>query len=233
METPGLQHRRNFAQDLQRLFPGITVRYTDYYYRLTNRYTRDDLIVLPLQDSLTELTLHRILALRRRLPPPVLFAALTDPVDEGRRWFIRMLGGEMVDAGNSFSHIALTLNAFITGGAEPADCPLSSLTETEWLSLKLAMCGQGQKEIAHYTGVTLSAVSQRIRHALDKLGVTGRAVPATLLAQVTHNPASHLTLMELSAAGLNDAGFPDMPERVVPDRPQDRVCSPGLTTTFF
>lgn len=233
MDTSGPQHRRNFAQDLQRLFPGLTVRYTDYYYRLTNRHTREDLIVLPLQEPLTELTLHRMMALRRRLPPPVLFAALTDPADEGRRWFARILGCETVDAGNSFTHIALTLNAFITGGAEPAACPLSTLSENEWISLKLAMCGLEHKELAHHTGVSTSAVGQRIRHALDKLGAAGRVAPATLLSPVTHNPAGHLTLMELSAAGLNDAGFPDMPEQSVPDRPQDRVRSPGLAGYFF
>ncbi|MBU5388905.1 hypothetical protein [Citrobacter cronae] len=57
MDISGPLHRRNFAQDLLRLFPGLTVRYTDYYYRLTNRHTREDLIVLPRQEPLTELTL--------------------------------------------------------------------------------------------------------------------------------------------------------------------------------
>lgn len=176
MNASRYQVRQSFAQDLQRLFPGLTVKYTDYYYRLTNRFTNDDLIVLPLQESPTELTLHRMIALRRHLPPPVLFAAL-----------------------------------------------------------KLVMYGMGAEDMSRLHGVTVSAVRQRIRHALDKLGMAGqlRIAPTTLLNQVTHNPGSHLTLMELSAAGLNDAGFPDMPEQAVPDMPQDRVRNPVLVSGFY
>lgn len=233
MDASRHQHRQSFAQDLQRLFPGLTVKYTDYYYRMTNRFTDDDLIVIPLQELVTELTLHRMMALRRRYPPPVLFAALMNPADEGCRWFARILGCEMVDAGNSFTHIALTLNAFVTGGVEPIDCPLCLLSDTEWTALKLAMCGMGLEEMSQLHGVTTSAVRQRIRHALDKLGIAGRVVPTTLLTQVTHNPVSHLTLLELSAAGLNDAGFPDTPEQTVPDWPQDRMRSPGLVSGFY
>lgn len=40
-------------QDLLRLFPGVTVKYTESYYRLTNRFTDDDLIVLLLQEPVT------------------------------------------------------------------------------------------------------------------------------------------------------------------------------------
>jgi DNA-binding CsgD family transcriptional regulator len=176
-----------------------------------------------------------MMALRRRLPSPVLFAALMNPADEGCRWFARILGCEVVDADNSFTHIALTLNAFATGGVKPADCPLSLLSDVEWTALKLAMCGMGAEEMSRLHGVTSSAVRQRIRHALDKLGMAGqlRIVPSTLLTSVTHNPARHLTLMELSAAGLNNAGFPDMPEQSVPDMSQDRVRHPGLVSGFY
>lgn len=233
MDTSRHQYRRSFAQDQQRLFPGLTVKYTDYYYRLTNRFTHDDLIFLHLQEPLTELTLHRMMALRRRQPPPVLFAALMDPADEGRRWFARILGCEIVNAASSFPHIALTLNAYVTGGAEPVDSPLTSLSEAEWLSLKQAMCGMGLGEIARHYGVTTSAVRQRVRHALDKLGMPGRVMPTAMLTPVTRNPASHLTLMELSTAGLNDAGFPDMQEQSVPDHPQGRVYPLKLASGVF
>ncbi|WP_433654912.1 helix-turn-helix transcriptional regulator [Klebsiella variicola] len=233
MDTSRHQLRRSFAQDLQRLFPGLTVKYTDYYYRLTNRFTQEDLIVLLLQAPLTELTLHRMMALRRRMPSPVLFAALMDPKNEGTRWFARILGCESVNVGNSFTHIALTLNAFITGGIEPVDCPLSSLTEAEWISLKLAMCGMGLEEMARIHGVSVSGARQRVRHALDKLGMPGRVVPCNLLAPVTCNPDSHLTLMELSAAGLNDAGFPDVPELSAQDHLQDRGRLQGMTAGIF
>jgi hypothetical protein len=58
-------------------------------------------------------------------------------------------------------------------------------------------------------------------------------MPTAMLTPVTRNPASHLTLMELSTAGLNDAGFPDMQEQSVPDHPQGRVYPLKLASGVF
>lgn len=66
MNASRYQRWHSFAQDLQRLFPGLTVKYTAYYYRLTNRFTDDDQIIFlqqaagtPARDMRTQITLAR------------------------------------------------------------------------------------------------------------------------------------------------------------------------------